>query len=242
MDGIINLDKPLGVTSAKALEQVREITGQRKSGHTGTLDPLASGVLVLCLGKATKLVEAFMDQPKIYRTAIALDVTSTSYDRERPLVPVPVAEPPTAERIAEVLRGFEGAIQQVPPATSALKIRGRPAYKFSRAGRPVSLTPRPVQIYWIHVRRYGWPELEIDVACGRGTYVRALVRDIGVRLGTGGCLSGLTRLAVGPFRIEDSWTPERLAAEGAGAALIALERARELLGGGPAEIQPRPRG
>lgn len=240
MDGIINLNKPLGVTSAKALEQVREITGQRKSGHAGTLDPLASGVLVLCLGRATKLVEALMDQPKVYRTTIALDVTSTSFDHEHPLVPVAVAEPPAAERVAEVLRSFEGAIQQVPPATSAVKIRGRPAYKFSRAGRTVSLAPRPVQIYWIHVRRYAWPELEIEVACGRGTYVRALVRDVGERLGTGGCLSGLTRRAVGPFRIEDAWTPERLAAGDAAAALVPLARARELLRGGPVVIPPRP--
>lgn len=240
MDGIINLNKPLGVTSAKALEQVREITGQRKSGHAGTLDPLASGVLVLCLGRATKLVEALMDQPKIYRTAIALDVTSVSYDREHPLVPVAVAQPPTAERVADVLRGFEGTVQQVPPATSAVKICGRPAYKFSRAGRPVSLTPRPVQIYWIHVRRYQWPELEVDVACGRGTYVRALVRDIGERLGTGGCLSALARLAVGPFRIEDACTPERLAAGGAEAAMVKLERARELLRERPVGIPPRP--
>ena len=241
MDGVINLHKPLGMSSAKALTCVRRLVGQRKSGHAGTLDPLAEGVLVVCLGRATKLVEALMDQPKVYRATAALDVTSAGFDAETPPIPVSVPQPPDLNRVAEVLRSFEGIGEQVPPATSAVKVRGRPAYKLSRSGQTPRLAARPVQIYWVHVHRYHWPLLDFELACGRGTYVRALVRDIGVRLGTGGCLIALTRRAVGPFRIEESWSLERLAAESDPAqAVVPLERARALLAVRPIVIPPRP--
>ncbi len=240
MDGIINLNKPLGLTSAKALYRVRKITGQRKSGHAGALDPQASGVLVLCLGRATKLVEALMDQPKTYRTTARLDVTSTSFDSESPLIPVPVATPPAAELVADVLRSLEGTIQQVPPAISALKVGGQPAYKLSRAGQPPRLDARPVNVYWLHLHRYEWPELELEMACGRGTYVRALIRDIGERLGMGGCLTALERLRVGPFRIAESWSLERLELAHPSEYVVPLDRARELLALRPVPIPPRP--
>lgn len=245
MDGIINVHKPTGLTSAQALYRVRKITGQRKSGHAGALDPAADGVLVVCLGRATKLVEALMDQPKLYRTSARLDVTSESFDTGRPLVAVPVAQPPDRQRVCATLRSFEGTIAQVPPAISAVKVRGKPAYKLTRSGRPPELQPRPVQVYWIHVWEYAWPELDFEVACGRGTYVRALIRDVAARLGTGGCLTSLTRRAVGPFRIEQSWSLERLAAARDPADyLLPLERARALLAERPIPVfarpQPRP--
>ena len=241
MDGIVNLDKPLGLTSAKALDRVRWITRQRKSGHAGALDPLATGVLVLCMGRATKLVEAMMDQPKLYRTAARLDVTSVSLDLEADLEQVDGVQPPSRERVAHVLAGFEGAIDQVPPAMSAVKVRGQPAYKLSRSGRPPKLDPRRVEVYWIHLRRYAWPEVEFDVACGRGTYVRSLIRDIGVRLGTGGCLTALRRLAVGPFTADESWTLERLQDAGdVDAYLVPLDRCRALLAERPVRIPARP--
>jgi tRNA pseudouridine55 synthase len=241
MDGIINLNKPIGLTSAKALAQVRQIVGQRKSGHAGTLDPLADGVLVLCLGRATKLVEALMDQPKVYRTIAALDVTSPGFDLELPTTPVAVDQPPSEAEILAALRSFEGRIEQVPPATSAVKIGGRPAYELSRAGQTPRLSSRPVEVHWIHLRRYEWPEVEFELACGRGTYVRALIRDIGQRLGTGGCLTKLTRLAVGPFRIDESWSLAELAlAAGPTAALVPLEQARALATARPVRIPPRP--
>ncbi len=211
MDGIINLYKPVGLSSTKALYRVREITGQRKSGHAGTLDPLATGVLLICLGRATRLVEALMNQPKIYRTSARLDVTSASFDAESPLVPVAVPEPPDMARVRSTLAAFEGQVEQVPPATSAVKIGGRPAYRLARRGRAPALRPRRIHIYWIHVHRYQWPALEIEVACGRGTYIRALIHDIGTALGTGGCLTSLERVAVGPFTSAESWTLERLA-------------------------------
>lgn len=196
---------------------------------------------MVCLGRATKLVEALMDQPKLYRTSARLDVTSESFDTGRPLVAVPVAQPPDREHVVATLRSFEGTIAQVPPAISAVKVRGKPAYKLTRSGRPPELEPRPVHVHWIHVWDYAWPDLDFEVACGRGTYVRALIRDVAARLGTGGCLTSLTRRAVGRFRIEHSWSLERLAAARHPADyLLPLERARALLAERPIPVFSRP--
>lgn len=230
MDGLIILNKPAGITSAKALYRVRKLTGVRKSGHAGTLDPAAEGVLILCLGAATKLVERLMDQPKLYRAVARLDVTSESFDSDRPLQPVQIERVPEAAEVASALGRFEGEILQVPPAVSALKIGGRPAYKLERAGQVVELAPRRVHVYSAQVLRYAWPELEFEVACGRGTYIRALIRDLGAALHTGGCLTHLTRRAVGPFRIEDAWTLAALEEAGDPARyVIPLETARQLV-------------
>ena len=211
---------------------MRRVTGQRKSGHTGTLDPGADGVLVICLGRATKLVERVMDLPKTYLARARLDVTSTSYDAGREMTPVEVARVPSVEELRAAAAGMVGLIQQVPPAVSAIKVAGRPAYRLERAGRPPELAPRPVRVYRLEVREYRWPELVFEVACGRGTYVRALIRDLGAALGAGGCLTGLTRTAVGPFTLEEAWTVERMAACGAAEYLVPLARALELLPSG----------
>jgi tRNA pseudouridine55 synthase len=240
MDGTLNLYKPIGISSARALHRVRKLLGQRKSGHAGTLDPLADGVLLVCLGRATRLVEQLMDQPKVYRAVAALDATSASFDAETPAVAVPVERPPDLERVAAVLHAFEGPGQQVPPASSAVKVSGRPAYKLSRAGKPPRLAARPIQVYWLHVHRYAWPRLDFELACGRGTYIRALVRDLGLALGTGGTLTSLTRRAVGPFHSAESWSLERLAAADPAQAVIPLEQAREMLAVRPIQIPPRP--
>lgn len=240
MDGIINLHKPVGITSAKALYRVRKITGVRKSGHAGTLDPAADGVLVLCLGRATKLVEALMDQPKLYRATARLDVTSESFDSDRPLVEVPVATVPDEDAVRAACRRFHGAVEQVPPAISAVKVGGKPAYKLNRAGHALTLSPRTVQIYWMHVHRYQWPTIDFELACGRGTYVRALIRDLGAVLGTGGCLTALTRTAVGPFRVADAHGFDELEnAAGPQEYVVTLDQARRLLAQRPVEI-PRP--
>lgn len=230
LDGIINLHKPTGLTSAKTLYRVRSITKQRKSGHAGTLDPLASGVLVLCLGKATKLVEAIMDQPKVYRATARLDVTSESFDRERPLVDVAVDNVPDLDTVLTVCTELEGVISQVPPAVSAIKIGGRPAYKLAGRKERVVLAPRPVRIDWIHVHSYTWPVIDFEMCCGRGTYVRALIRDLGERLGTGGCLTSLVRKRVGPFMLEDAPTLETLRdATDPEEYVTALDHARDML-------------
>lgn len=241
MDGIINLNKPTGITSAKALYRVRKITRVRKSGHAGTLDPAADGVLVLCLGKATKLVEALMDQPKLYRAAARLDVTSESFDSDRPLVDVPVAAAPDEDTVRAACRHLEGAIEQVPPAISAVKIGGQPAYKRNRAGQTLELRARTVQVHWLHVHRYQWPTIDFELACARGTYVRALIRDLGMALGTGGCLTALTRTAVGPFRLADAHTFAELEnAVDPEDYLIPLARARRVLAERPVPIPARP--
>ncbi|MDX2197780.1 MAG: tRNA pseudouridine(55) synthase TruB [Phycisphaerae bacterium] len=229
IDGIINVNKPTGATSARVVDWVRRITGVRKSGHAGTLDPAADGVLIICQGRATKLVEQFMGLPKVYRTVARLDVTSSSFDSDRPHEPVEIARVPSESEVIAALARFVGKIQQVPPAVSALKIGGQPSYKLERQGRAVELAPREVQIYSNTLLSYAWPEIRFDTHCGRGTYIRALIRDLGAALGVGGCLTGLTRLAIGPFRVEEAWTRERMEQAKMADYLIPIERARELL-------------
>ncbi|MHC4698007.1 MAG: tRNA pseudouridine(55) synthase TruB [Planctomycetota bacterium] len=230
MDGVINLYKPVGITSAKALYRVRSITRERKSGHAGALDPGASGVLILCLGKATKLVESIMDQPKVYRAAARLDITSESFDSDRPLIPVEVMNAPTVQDVRTACQSFEGTIEQVPPKISAVKIEGTPAYKRAFRDQPFELKARSVRIYWLYVHAFRWPDIDFEMCCGRGTYVRSLIRDLGKKLGTGGCLTSLVRCRVGPFSAEEAWSFEGLdSARGPGDYLIDLDRARGLL-------------
>jgi tRNA pseudouridine55 synthase len=239
--GIITLNKPVGITSAKALYRVRALTRVRKSGHAGTLDPAADGVLVLCLGQATKLVESIMDQPKVYRAAARLDVTSTSFDSEAPLQPVETARRPTPEEVRAALAGFEGRILQVPPAVSALKVGGRPAYELARRDQAPDLPPRPVTIYWVHLHAYAWPMLDFEMCCGRGTYVRAVARDLGQRLGTGGCLTALTRSAVGPFTLDRAVSFDALQTSGDPlSAMMPFEQAKALLDVRPISVPCRP--
>jgi len=241
VDGIIILNKPTGITSAKALYRVRSITGERKSGHAGTLDPAASGVLVLCLGKATKLVESIMDQPKVYRATARFDVTSESFDSDRPLTVVEVAAIPTIEAVRAVCAGFEGVIEQIPPQISAVKIGGVPAYKRRAGDSLMVLAARPVTVYWLHIHALTWPTIDFEMCCGRGTYVRSLIRDLGQRLGTGGCLTALTRSRVGPFTVENSWSLESLnTAASPSDYLLAFESARAALAPGCLVIPPRP--
>lgn len=229
MDGLINFHKPVGITSAKALYRVRTITGQRKSGHAGTLDPAASGVLILCLGKATKLVENLMDQPKVYRATARLDVTSESFDSDRPLQPVAVEMLPTIEQVRAALASFEGTIEQVPPGISAVKVGGVPAYKRAARDEVVALKPRPVRVDWIRLHAYSWPAIDFEMCCGRGTYVRSIIRDLGLALGTGGCLTALIRTRIGPFSIDDAWTFDRLQQAPPAEYLTPFDRAVSLL-------------
>ncbi|MFN0136110.1 MAG: tRNA pseudouridine(55) synthase TruB [Phycisphaerae bacterium] len=228
MDGIIVLDKPAGISSAKALYKVRKLVGQKKSGHAGTLDPAATGVLVLCLGKATKLVEQIMGLPKAYRAAARLDVTSESFDSDRPLIPVDCPSVPDAASVAAAMQTFEGDIEQMPPAVSALKIGGRRAYRMKIDVAEAQLRPRAARIYWLKLHAYDWPTLDFEMACGRGTYVRSVIRDWGAKLSAGGCLTALRRTQVGPFHIDDSWTLERIETQPQ-ACLIPLERAAEMI-------------
>lgn len=228
MDGLIVVNKPLGLTSAKAVYRIRRLSGQRKSGHAGTLDPAASGVLLVCLGKGTKLVERLMDLPKHYRTTARFDLTSDSYDLDG-VVHAVDAPAQTEQVVREALGQFRGTILQAPPAISAIKVGGRPAYALARAGKPPDLPPRPVRIYSIDLLRLAWPEVELDLRCGRGTYVRALIRDLGLALGVGGCVTALERRAVGPFGIEAAHSLEALVSAPMTEWLIPLERVRTQL-------------
>lgn len=224
-DGFLNLDKPLGLTSAHLLNKVKRLFPRgTKLGHAGTLDPLASGVLVAMVGKCTKLCETVMGQPKQYRAVIRLGATSATEDAEGPITPGENVIVPTVEQVDAVLSTFLGTIQQLPPAFSALKIGGKRACDRVRAGETVELKPRAIRIDAIARLDYAWPDLTILVDCGRGTYIRSLARDIGAALTTGGYLAGLVRTRVGAFRIEEAASLETLTEKGVEGFLESADR------------------
>jgi tRNA pseudouridine55 synthase len=197
--GLLVVDKPEGITSFGVVARVRRLSAGARTGHAGTLDPLATGVLVLALGPATKSIERLMATDKRYRTIIDLTAFTTTDDREGERTEVAVATPPTEQQVRDAVHGFVGVIQQKPPSFSAMKVQGRRAYALARAGEAPDLPARPVRIDSIDVVSYAWPRVDIDVRCGKGTYIRSLARDIGVALGTGGHCATLRRTAVGPF-------------------------------------------
>ncbi len=220
--GLVNLCKPVGASSAKYVYRLRPIFGIRKVGHAGTLDPFADGVLLGCVGKATKLVERLMSLPKHYRTTIRLGVTNQTYDTEQPFEPVPGAKPLSRGLIEDVLRGFLGEIEQVPPAFSAVKIKGVPSYRLAQRGEASVRKAKRVHIASLRILDYAWPVLGLEVHCGRGTYIRAIARDLGERLACGACCETLRRVAVGPFRIEDAVDINTAAPSVVEAALIPI--------------------
>jgi tRNA pseudouridine55 synthase len=220
MIGIVNLDKPPGLTSARAVGIVKRLLPKgTKIGHAGTLDPFATGVLLLLIGKATKSCERLMDAPKQYETTVRLGAATTTDDLEGDATPWARAdgrpvELPTADAVAAALPAFVGTILQRPPAFSAMKVGGRRAYDLARQGADVKLEPRPVRVYGIELLGYAWPDLTLRIDCGRGTYIRAIARDLGAALDTGGHLVALRRTASGGFDVKDAVTLERLKAEG----------------------------
>jgi tRNA pseudouridine55 synthase len=205
LDGLLVVDKPEGPTSFDVVARVRRLAEGARTGHAGTLDPLASGVLVLALGTATKSIERLMDTVKRYRTTVDLSAFTTTDDREGERTEVAVAEPPSEEDIRAALVRFEGVIEQRPPAFSAMKVRGRRAYSLARVGAPTDLPPRPVRIDRIALVSYAWPWADIEIICGKGTYIRSIARDLGLALGTGGHCATLRRTAVGPFDDRMAW-------------------------------------
>jgi tRNA pseudouridine55 synthase len=218
MNGLIVLDKPAGITSARAVSRVKRLLPRgTKIGHAGTLDPFATGVLLLLVGRATKLCESLMDQPKQYDATIRFGATTATDDPESPPIcwPHTVASdsPPSEEYIITVLAHFQGEIKQAPPAFSALKVSGRRAYDLARQGVEVKLIPRTVVIYGIQLMEYVWPDLRLRIDCGRGTYIRAIARDLGVALNVGAYLTQLRRTRIGQFRIEAARTLEQLTAQ-----------------------------
>jgi tRNA pseudouridine55 synthase len=201
ISGILNIDKPAGMTSHDIVDRVRQISGQRRVGHAGTLDPAATGVLVVCLGQATRLAEYLMASAKTYRAQICLGVSTDTHDTDgqtTATAEVPVCE----EEVRGALTSFVGSIQQVPPMYSALKHEGVPLYKLARRGVTVEREPRSVEIHHIELINWNPPLLTIGVKCSPGTYIRALARDLGQKLGCGAHLQSLTRLASGQFTLE----------------------------------------
>lgn len=214
IDGWIVLDKPVGLGSTQAVGRVRRLFGAQKAGHGGTLDPLASGVLPIALGEATKTVPFVMDGRKEYRFRLRFGEARSTEDAEGE-VTATSAERPTDEAIRAVLVRFLGEIDQRPPAFSALKIDGKRAYDLARAGQAIELAPRAVRIDRLELLdRIDIDQADFVVACGKGTYIRSLGRDIAVALGTVGHLSALRRTAAGPFRQEAAISLSKLEALG----------------------------
>lgn len=205
VNGLLVLDKPAGMTSRDVVDRVqRWFPRGTKIGHTGTLDPLATGVLVICLGKATRLAEFVQRMTKTYHAGILLGCRSNTDDLDGIVTPGTATEPPEPATVATCLQSFVGEIDQIPPAFSAAKVEGRRAYSLARRGRKVALTARRVQIYGIDLLHYKYPQLQIEVRCAKGTYIRSLARDLGDRLGCGGLIETLRRTRVGPFTVEDA--------------------------------------
>lgn len=204
MLGFLNVNKPKGQTSRAVVDAVQRRFRRVKVGHCGTLDPLASGVLVIAVGGATRLVEEIQGLPKTYLAEVCLGANSATDDGEGPIHPVADAPVPTAESLDQALRAFVGTFLQEPPAFSAVHLGKKRAYHLARKGRAVPVPARPVTVYSLELLNYSWPNVRLKVVCGKGTYLRSLARDLGRSLGCGGYVAELCRTAVGPFSLEDA--------------------------------------
>jgi len=208
--GILNLDKPTGITSRAVVDRVARLLPRIKVGHAGTLDPLASGVLIICVGSATRLIEAVQRMTKVYRTVIRLGARSDTLDAEGRVTVVENPSVPSELEVRQAVAGQVGEILQLPPEYSALKVKGRRAYDLARAGRVVDLQPRLVRIDRADLVSYRWPHLELEIACGGGTYIRSVARDVGEALACGGLVAALVRTRIGPFALDSSADPTTL--------------------------------
>lgn len=205
LDGVLLLDKPVGITSQAAVTRAKRLYSAAKAGHTGTLDPMAGGLLPVCFGEATKFSHLLIEADKEYRAAIRLGMTTTTGDMEGEItadVPVSIAR----SAVEETLSRFTGEVLQIPPMYSAIKLRGKPLYRYARAGIEVERAPRVVCIRHIALEACTHDEITISVRCSKGTYVRVLAEDIGRALGCGACLRSLRRTAVGNLRVEGALT------------------------------------
>lgn len=213
MFGLLNLDKPAGLTSRDVVNRVQRLVKPLKVGHAGTLDPLATGVLVVCLGQATRLVEYVQQMPKRYLAKFLLGQLSDTEDIEGEVVHLQNPPIPSRAEIQDMLPRFLGIIQQLPPAYSALKVQGQRAYDLARRGIAPDLQPRPVEIHQIELIAYDYPRLELDIRCGSGTYVRSLGRDIALALGNAAVMSQLERTEIGPFAVGEGLAVDDLTLE-----------------------------
>jgi tRNA pseudouridine55 synthase len=221
-NGILNIHKAGGWTSHDVVAKVRRILGQRAVGHAGTLDPMATGVLLVCAGQATRVSEYLMESDKVYRAVVRLGADTDTYDAEgETIATAPLPDGLSADTLRTALAPFVGDILQAPPAYSALKQDGVPLHRRARRGEEVELRPRPVTIHRIEVLDWSTPDLTIEVTCGPGTYIRSLAHDLGQTLGCGGHLAALARIRSGRFTIENALSLEALAEAAAAGELVA---------------------
>jgi tRNA pseudouridine55 synthase len=213
VDGIVNVNKACGVTSHGVVQAVRRLFSHIKAGHSGTLDPMATGVLPVCLGRGTRVVEYMIELPKVYHASVVLGKTTDTEDATGKTLETKVIPMLERGQVEEMLSSFTGRIEQLPPLYSAVKYKGKPLYHWTRLGEEVPRKVRTALIYSIQVSAFDLkrePQLIFNVECSRGTYIRTLAADLGKKIGCGAHLSGLTRLAVGPYTLENAYTIEEL--------------------------------
>ncbi|MBM3183317.1 MAG: tRNA pseudouridine(55) synthase TruB [Chloroflexi bacterium] len=210
INGILNINKPEGITSFKVVSWLKRLTGEKRIGHAGTLDPLATGVLPCCLGQATRIIQFITDASKAYLAQIKLGIATDTFDREGHITHHGDISSITTARIEEALVEFQGLIEQRPPAYSALKHNGKRYYELARAGLPATPRPRRVEISKIELVSYQTAFATVKIECSKGTYIRSLAHDLGLKLGCYAHLENLSRLRCGTFCIEDALTPEQI--------------------------------
>jgi tRNA pseudouridine55 synthase len=210
--GILNINKPVGMTSHDVVARVRRILREKRVGHAGTLDPAAEGVLPVCVGQATRVVEYLSSARKIYCADVVLGLTTDTYDREGIVTSAQAVPDFSREEIEATLNQFRGKIEQIPPVYSAIKIGGQPAYKAARAGKSdeIELKSRQIEIFKLEISYWDRPWLKLWVECSKGTYIRSLAYDIGKALGCGAYMHHLVRVQVGAFHLKDAVTLEQL--------------------------------
>jgi tRNA pseudouridine55 synthase len=210
MDGILNIDKPSGKTSYQVVAMIKRLSGERRVGHAGTLDPAATGVLPVCLGRGTRLIEFLVDATKTYHAQIELGVATDTYDGEGWITQKGDPSGINQEQLESALDSFRGSIRQTPPMYSALKHRGKPLYELARAGIKVERKSRPVKIHRLELTEWQPPVFTVEVECSKGTYIRSLAHDLGQSLGCGAYLKSLTRTRCGLFDVRDAVSMSQL--------------------------------
>jgi tRNA pseudouridine55 synthase len=206
---MLNVDKPEGITSMDVLRRIKRASGQKRVGHGGTLDPFATGVIPVCFGQATRMMEYLIDGTRVYRAVVELGVETDTYDSQGAVTSRADASGITRQDLEVALAGFMGVIEQVPPMYSALKREGKRLYELARAGIEVDRKARRVEVFDIDFKDWSTPQLDIEVHCGRGFYVRSLAYDLGRLLGCGGHLKSLVRLRSGPFDLSEALSLEQ---------------------------------
>ncbi|MAF12363.1 tRNA pseudouridine(55) synthase TruB [Candidatus Poribacteria bacterium] len=235
--GIIVVDKPAGISSQQVVTRVKRAMRYKKAGHAGTLDPEATGVLVVCLAEATRLFEALQAHEKEYVSVVRLGVETNTFDMTGEVVAECEVPPLSAEDVERVLDSYRGDIQQIPPMFSALKHRGQPLYKLARQGITVERPPRAVTVREMELVELSPPEMTLRTVCSRGTYIRTLAHDIGRDLGCGGCIQTLARTRSGPFSVDRAMTLDDIEADPAQAieAVSSIDAVRAMLAAEAAE-------